>query len=150
MFIDMVQLNLNLKVAHVCANVARYISNDTRDLLLSTCCYFLQYIPCKDNIAHQVLSSTANCMPSTLEYSCPSCACICQTTLKYSQILVTFSSIYTGIIFLNTQCLVKVFSCTIVKKLYSIILLFCLRASYLGNYILGTSNTFGFFYFGVM
>jgi len=68
-FLHTIQLNLNLTVARVCANVVRYIPNNTCDLLLSARCYFLQYIPYKDNIACQVLSSTANCMPSTLEHS---------------------------------------------------------------------------------
>jgi len=65
----MVQLNLNLTVARMCTNVACFISNDTRDLLSSARGYFLQYVPHKDNIACQLLSSTANCTPITLEHS---------------------------------------------------------------------------------
>jgi len=34
-----VQLNLNLTVARMCANVACHISNDTCNLLSSACCY---------------------------------------------------------------------------------------------------------------
>jgi len=112
-----VQLNLNLTVARVCTNVARYISNDTRDLLSSACGYFLQYVPCKDNIACQLLSSAANCMPSTLEHSHSSQTmnCICWSALEYSQILVLPSSIQESF-FLNTRCLVKVSSCMLVIK----------------------------------
>jgi len=76
-------------------------------------------------------------------------SCICQAALKYSQILVPPSSIQ-ELFFLNTQNLVKVSSCMYAgnKKLYSIILLFCLRVSYLCNYILGASSTFGSFILG--
>jgi len=66
-----VQLNLNLKVAGVCANVARYISNNTRDLLSSANYYFYNTFLVKI-ILHAKYSQAQSLLANT-ELS----ACIC-------------------------------------------------------------------------
>jgi len=137
----MVQLNLNLTVTHVCTNVAQYISNNTCNLLLSAHYYFLQYVPHKDNMACQVLSSTVAPHKHWIER-----VYLLSCTWVFS-VLVPPSSIQESLFF-NTQHILKVPSyMLVIKKLYSIIL-FSLRASYLCNYILGVNSTFGSFILG--